>query len=110
MATKKALSKAPPAYRAFVKRFPKLGQAWELLGDAGSSAGPLDAKTVRLLKLALAIGSRQEGAVHSAVRKALAAGAEAEELEQVVALAASLLGLPATVAVFCWVREEIEGR
>lgn len=110
MARKKPLAKAPPAYQAFVKRFPQLGRAWELLGDAGATAGPLDARTQRLLKLAIAIGTRQEGAVHSGVRKALAAGATPEELEQVVALAASLIGLPATVAAFCWVREEIAGR
>jgi 4-carboxymuconolactone decarboxylase len=101
------LKRAPPAYEAFVKRFPELGRAWELLGEGGAAAGPLDERTQRLVKLALAIASRQEGAVHSGVRKALAAGAAPEELEQVVALAASLIGLPATVAAFCWVREEI---
>ena len=57
--------------------------------------------------LAPAIGSKQVGAVHSGVRKALAAGATAAELEQVVALAASLVGLPATVAAYQWVREEM---
>ena len=106
MASKKALKKAPPAYRRFVRRFPGLGKAWEQLGDAGAEAGPLDVKTQRLIKLALAIGSRQEGAVHSGVRKALAAGASTTEVEQVVALAASLIGLPAAVAAFCWVSEE----
>lgn len=110
MARKKPLAKAPPAYRAFVDRFPGLGKAWEQLGEAGAAAGPLDARVQRLVKLAIAIGARQEGAVHSGVRKALAAGASPEELEQVVALAASLIGLPATVAAFCWVREEAAGR
>ena len=61
-ASKKALQKAPPAYQRFVRRFPGLGKAWEQLGDAGAEAGPLDVKTQRLIKLALAIGSRQEGA------------------------------------------------
>lgn len=107
MARRKALQKAPAAYQAFVKRFPGLGRAWEQLGDAGAAAGPLDAKTQRLIKLALAVAARQEGAVHSGVRKALAAGATPPELEQVVALAASLIGLPASVAAFCQVREEI---
>ena len=32
-------------------------------------AGPLDQKTVRLVKLALAIGAKSEGAVHSHVRR-----------------------------------------
>lgn len=102
------LKKAPKSFEVFVRRFPKLGKAWDLLGEAAADAGPLDAKSQRLVKLAMAIASRQEGAVHSGVRKALAAGATREELEQVVALAASLIGLPATVAAFQWVREEIE--
>jgi 4-carboxymuconolactone decarboxylase len=101
------LRRAPKAYDEFVKRFPKLGRAWELLGEAGDEAGPLSVKNRRLVKLAVAIGARQEGAVHSGVRKAVAAGASQKELEQVVALAASLIGLPATVAAFGWVREQI---
>jgi alkylhydroperoxidase/carboxymuconolactone decarboxylase family protein YurZ len=107
MARRRTLKRAPPAYQAFVKRFPGLGKAWEQLGEAGAAAGPLDVRTQRLVKLALAIGVRQEGAVHSGVRKALAAGATAAEVEQVAALAASLIGLPATVAAFCQVREEL---
>ena len=57
------------------------------------------------MKLGIAIGARQEGAVHSSVRKALALGITPEELEQVVALAAGTLGMPATVAAYCWVRD-----
>jgi alkylhydroperoxidase/carboxymuconolactone decarboxylase family protein YurZ len=101
------LKRPPKAFETFVRRFPKLGKAWELLGEAGEEAGTLDLKAQRLVKLALAIGTRQEGAVHSGVRKALAAGATAAELEQIVALAASLIGLPASVAALGWIREEI---
>jgi 4-carboxymuconolactone decarboxylase len=100
------LKRPPKSFDDFVHRFPKLGKAWELLGEAGEEAGPLDRKTQRLVKLALAIGTKQEGAVHSGVRKALAAGASEEELEQVIALAASLIGLPGSVAALGWVREE----
>jgi alkylhydroperoxidase/carboxymuconolactone decarboxylase family protein YurZ len=99
------LSKPPDTYLEFTKRFPKLGKAWEQLGDAGLD-GPLDEKTARLIKLAVAIGCLREGAVHSAARKALAAGASREAIEQVIALAASTLGLPATVAVYTWIRDE----
>jgi alkylhydroperoxidase/carboxymuconolactone decarboxylase family protein YurZ len=102
------LKKPPKSFDEFVRRYPKLGKAWDLLGEAGAEAGPLDARTQRLVKLAIAIGAKQEGAVHSGVRKALAAGSRPEELLQVVALAASLLGMPATVMVHQWVREEAE--
>lgn len=101
------LRKPPPSYLEFTRRFPKLGKAWEMLGDAGRD-GPLDEKTARLVKLGVAIGGLREGAVHSAVRKAVASGATKEDIEQVVALAASTLGLPSTVAVHTWVLDELK--
>ena len=100
--------KPPETYEAFVRRYPRVARAWEELAEAGKD-GPLDARTARLIKLALAIGALREGAVHANVRKALAAGISAAEVEQVIALAASTLGLPATVAVFSWVRDALTG-
>lgn len=96
--------KTPKKYRQFVERYPKLGEAWELLREA-ERQGPLDARTRRLVKLALAVGALKEGAVHSAVRKGLEAGIPVEEMEQVVALAASTLGLPSAVAAHTWIRD-----
>jgi 4-carboxymuconolactone decarboxylase len=101
------LPKPPDAYLDFVRRFPKLGEAWRLAQDAGTD-GPLDDKTERLVKLGIAVGCLREGAVHSAVRKAVAAGATREEIEQVVALAAGTIGFPSAVAVFTWVRDELD--
>ncbi len=94
----------PKAFQDFSERFPKINEAWILLGEA-SEDGPLDAKTRRLVKLAVSIGVRSEGAAHSAVRKARAAGASPEEIYQVVALAASTIGLPNAVAAFTWVED-----
>ena len=98
------LPEAPKTYRDFIARFPKLGQAWDALSEAGQE-GPLDAKTQRLIKLAVAVGALKEGPVHASARKALAAGISREELDQVVALAAGTLGMPSTVAVWSWIRE-----
>lgn len=58
-----------------------------------------------MIRLAIAIGAMREGAVHSNTRKALSEGVTQEELDQVVALAAGTLGLPATAAVYSWVRD-----
>lgn len=58
-------------------------------------------------KLAVAVGAMRQGAVHSSVRKALDAGAKEDEILQVVALAATTLGFPSTVAVFTWVQDVI---
>ena len=101
------LPKPPKAHQAFVTRYPKLGEAWERIAEAGLE-GPLDERTARLIKLAVAIGAMREGSVHSGVRKALSMGIPREEIEQVVALAAGNLSLPATVAVFCWVRDVLD--
>lgn len=101
-------SKDPPAsYSRFVQRYPGLGKAWDLVRDA-EKQGPLDGKTVRLLKLAIAMGALREGAVHSGVRKALAAGVSPEEIEHLVALAPGVLGFPSAVAVHTWIMESIE--
>lgn len=94
-------SKAPKSYSRFVTRYPKLGEAWELARHA-EREGPADEKTLRLLKLAIAVGAMRQGAVTSAARKALDAGAHEDELLQVVALAATTLGFPSTVAVSSW--------
>lgn len=102
-----SLPKPPKAHQAFVTRYPKLGEAWENIAEAGLE-GPLDERTARLIKLAVAIGAMREGSVHSGVRKALSMGIPREEIEQVVALAAGNLSLPATVAVFCWVRDVLD--
>lgn len=98
---------APKAHQDFVTRFPAIGEAWRLLQQAGGE-GPLDERAQRLIKLAIAAGALREGAVHSAVRKAVAAGCQPAELEQVVALAASTIGLPSAVAIHTWIKDELE--
>jgi 4-carboxymuconolactone decarboxylase len=94
----------PKAYEDFIQRYPGLAKAWEQIADAGK-VGPLDARTVRLVKLALAIGAMREGAFHSSVRKALAMGISREEIEQVVALGAGIHGMPSVVAVHTWLSD-----
>lgn len=100
------MPESPQAYKDFIARYPKLAQAWELIAAAGQQ-GSLDAKTVRLLKLATAIGALREGSVHSSVRKALAHGITPAEIEQVVAVTAGSLGMPSVVAAYTWVQDEL---
>ena len=97
----------PKPYRDFVGRYPKLGEAWDAIHEAGAQ-GPLDERTQRLVKFAVAVGAQREGATHASVRKALRMGIPREELEQVVALAAGTLGLPSTVAAYSWVLDIVD--
>ena len=94
----------PQRYREFIQRFPDLSRAWEAINEAGEK-GPLDARSQRLVKLAVAMGAMREGAVRSGVRKALAMGIPLEEIEQLVPLAAGTLGMPSAVACWSWILE-----
>jgi alkylhydroperoxidase/carboxymuconolactone decarboxylase family protein YurZ len=95
----------PEIYVRFRDRFPAVSDSLDSLGTAADGAGPLDDRTRRLVKLALAIGSLAEGAVRSNVRRALQAGASEAEIFHVVALAISTCGFPSAVAALTWVEE-----
>ncbi|HEX6962293.1 MAG TPA: carboxymuconolactone decarboxylase family protein, partial [Lacipirellula sp.] len=70
----------PQTYVKFKREQPKLVEAYEALGEACREAGPLDPRTVALVKLAIALGAGSEGGSHSAVRKAMQAGCTPQEL------------------------------
>ena len=95
--------KLPSGAARLAQRHPNVWAAYERLGAAVAEAGPLDAKTRRLVKLALAIGKESEGAVHSHVRRALAEGITAQELRHVMLLSIPTLGLPSAVKAMTWI-------
>ncbi len=98
----------PPTAQKLSQERPELWQAYEALGKACSEAGPLDGRTRRLVKLALAVGGGSEGAVHSHARRAQAEGMSAEELRQVALLAIPTLGFPRAVAALTWVDDVLK--
>jgi 4-carboxymuconolactone decarboxylase len=98
----------PDIYLSFREKFPQVVQAQDRLAAQIDSAGPLDERTSRLVKLGIAVGSLSEGAVRSNVRKALAAGATSEEVQHVVLLSLTTRGFPAAVAAWGWVQEVLE--
>ena len=99
------MPKIPGWYQEQRKRFPKVVKAYEDLGEACQQAGPLDEKTRALAKLALAVGARLEGAVHSHVRRAVEAGATLDECRHVVLLGTTTIGFPAMMAALSWVED-----
>jgi len=98
----------PDIYVSFRERFPEVAQAQDRLAAEVDSAGPLDERTSRLVKLGIAMGSLSEGAVRSNARKALAAGATLEEVQHVVLLSFTTRGFPAAVAAWGWVQEVLD--
>ncbi|MEE8189049.1 MAG: carboxymuconolactone decarboxylase family protein [Kiloniellales bacterium] len=104
------MSKLPPSGAGvFAEQFPQAWEAYAALGKAAAESGPLDTHSRRLIKLALSIGARSEGAVHSHTRQARDEGIAPEELRQVAALAITTLGFPAAMAALSWINDIVEG-
>jgi AhpD family alkylhydroperoxidase len=101
------MARLPRVYERFQRSYPEIWKAYDRLGAATHQAGPLPAKTRELVKLALAIGARLEGAVHSHTRRALDAGASTQEIAHVVLLGVTTLGFPSTMRALTWV-EDVE--
>ena len=104
----KKASQVPGTYAAFVKKFPELGRAHEQTARAVEAAGPLDAKTLALIKIGICVGAGLESALRSHVRRAMQHGASAGEIEQAILLAMNTVGFPRTVAAWSWARQQID--
>ncbi len=87
---------------------PELWEAYQALGKACAEAGPLDDRTRRIVKLALAVGVRSEGAVHSHARRGIGEGLSPDELRHVAALAIPTIGFPAAVAALTWIEDVLD--
>lgn len=84
---------------------PEVWQAFTNLAQACHNAGPLDEKTRRLVKLAIAVAAGTEG-THSAVRHALEAGVTTDEMEHVALLSITTIGLPAAGRALTWIHDK----
>jgi alkylhydroperoxidase/carboxymuconolactone decarboxylase family protein YurZ len=87
-------------------KHPEIWQAFSTLAEACHDAGPLDERSRRLVKLAIAVGAGTEGGTHSAVRHAAEAGVTAEEMEHVVLLSITTIGLPSAGRALTWIHDK----
>ena len=101
------MAELPGSYQDFRNDFPELVEAFDALAAAAHEKGPLDEHTRRLVKLGIAIGGRLEGAVRSAARQCRESEIAQDEMDQVVALAVSTIGLPSAVSGRTWIRDEL---
>ena len=95
-------------YFKMKERYPQLLDAVESLGVAVGKAGPVDDKVRQLVQLAAAAAIRSEGAVHSHVRRAVEAGASADEIRHVIMLLTSTIGFPTVMAAMTWADDVLE--
>lgn len=100
-------SKLPDQYRGIRKKYGKYFSALNGLGRAARAAGPLGEKTAQLVQLAGAAAVRSEGAVHSHARRALEAGASADEVYHSLLLLTSTIGFPTVSAALSWVDDVV---
>ncbi|HEY0800177.1 MAG TPA: carboxymuconolactone decarboxylase family protein [Steroidobacteraceae bacterium] len=68
----------------------------------------LIAKTVHLVQLSAAAAIRSEGAVHSHVRRALSAGATADDIRHALIATTSTIGFPNVLAALSWSDDVLE--
>jgi AhpD family alkylhydroperoxidase len=99
----------PRNHQAIMKRYPDFMAAVDALGQAAADAGPLPEKTRHLVQIGAAAAIRSEGAVHSHTRRALAAGATAEEVQHAVIAATSTIGFPNVMAALSWINDVTGG-
>ena len=98
----------PPIVDSIAREHADAWEAYGRLGGATEKAGPLDARTIRLVNLALAVGAGRPGQVHSHARRGLKLGITPAELRHVALLAVPSLGWSAGVAAVSWINDVIE--
>lgn len=105
--TKKA-GKLPGTFKAFIQKFPALGDAHEAVDRATQEAGPLERKTLELIKIGICLGAGLDSALRAHVRRAVQSGATEQEIEQAILLGMNSCGFPRTVAAWSWAQEQFE--
>ena len=100
----------PTVYKNFQDHFPEVFKDFKQLGISTRQAGPLDEKIQNLVKLGIAVGANSRGGVMSNTRKAIAAGATAEDVRHAVLLAMTTSGFPGVIAALGWVDEVVTAR
>jgi len=104
------MAKLPQRFLDFQKYHPTIAKAYDQLGRAVHSAGPLEDKNRALVKFAISVGAKLEGGAHSHARKAIEAGVTKEELRHIALLAIPTIGFPSAMAAMSWIDDVVKGR
>lgn len=100
----------PKQYQKTHERYPDFINSVASLGKAAKNAGPIDEKTAQLVQLAAAAAIRAEGSVHSHTRRAMDAGATADEIHHALILLTNTIGFPNVMAALSWADDVIESK
>jgi 4-carboxymuconolactone decarboxylase len=103
-------TKLPSPVQRLRKAYPAVWKNFERLGDACHNAGPLNERTRRIVKVAIAAAAQSEGALHSAVRNARAVGVSPEEIRHAILLTLTTIGFPRAMAALSWAQDTLGRR
>ena len=101
-------SSIPERYLEVKKQYPDLFSHYEQLGESTVSAGPLNKKSVYLVKLAFSAAAGIQGATHAHTRKCLSSGYTPEEIRHAIICGVTTLGMPTMMRALSWVDDEIK--
>ena len=96
------LRELPPNLRAFIRKYPKVWAAHERLGIECARAGPLTAKEMQLIKIAVAASLSLETSFKTHVQKAMRAGATRAEVEHAIIQILPIVGIGRTMMAMKW--------
>lgn len=98
----------PETLEQFKRKFPQVWAAYQDLKDICDKQGPLDKKTIELVKIGISTALGREGGLIAHISKAKKAGAPDSEIYHSILLTSALAGFPATLAAFTTAREYLE--
>jgi alkylhydroperoxidase/carboxymuconolactone decarboxylase family protein YurZ len=98
-------ARIPKSVERFGRSYAKVWKNFKQLGEACHGAGPLPERTRRLVKVGIAAAAQSEGAVHSAVRNARAAGVSPTEIRHAILLSVTTIGFPRAMAALTWAED-----
>lgn len=92
------MSKTPKRFIKFMEQYPEIGAAYDRMGAALTSAGPLSEREIALVKIGISAGARMEGALKSHVRKAQESGLSKDDIRHAILLSTTTIGFPNMMA------------
>jgi 4-carboxymuconolactone decarboxylase len=98
----------PKHFIKIMERYPEIIKSLKQLRDATRTAGPIDKRTAHLIQLGASATQWSEGGVHSHVKRALEAGATAEEIRHALVLLIPTIGYPTVAAALSWADDILE--
>lgn len=98
----------PETFKSFTEKYPDVWEAHTKLTIACAEAGPLDRKTVELIKLGICVGAGLETATQRHAIMAKENGASEDEIFQAALMAMTTVGHPRAAAGWKWVKSALE--